>query len=101
MSVHVDTPKVAATASGWDTEHLSLTSVSDSIGNAVADGFTPRTKSAVADFLNSWKTMVRSTAQTAEQTADDLRTTAIGLIRADEDASLAAQNDIAMLEEQR
>ena len=101
MSIHVDSPKVAATASGWDTEHLALTSVSDTIGNAKADGFTPRTKAAVSDFLNSWKSMVKSTAQAAEKTADDLRATAIGLIRADEDASLAAQNDIAMLEERR
>jgi hypothetical protein len=101
MNVHIDSPKVAATASGWDTENLSLTSASDSIGGATPDGFTPRVKGVMGDFLNSWKGIVRSAANTAEKTGDDLRTTAIGLVRADEDASLAAQNDIAMLEEQR
>jgi hypothetical protein len=101
MNLRIDSAKVPETAGGWDTEHLHLKSAAKDIEGTKTGGFTPDVKGVVADFVESWASLVRKAGQDAERTADDLREAALNIIRSDSETAGLADMYAKILGEQR
>lgn len=101
MTLHVNAQQTKVTAEGWDTERLHLDGAVKDLESASADGFSENVSGAVDQFLESWKGIVKRTSQSAESTADGLRSTAIDILEADSKTDGLARQWIGILREIR